>query len=315
MGASTDAPGAGSHTPVLYQEVLQALQPRPGGRYIDGTIGAGGHAAGVLEASAPDGLLLGLDRDPEALRTAAGRLEPFQGRVFLRHASFAEMGRHAADLGWGRVDGVLLDLGLSSLQLDEPTRGFAFSHDGPLDMRFDPSQPGTAADLVNELSEAELADLLYRFGEERQSRRIARAIVRARPLRTTQELARVVARAVGGRKGRRHPATRTFQALRIAVNEELMALERGLEQAVALLAPGGRIAVISFHSLEDRIVKEVFRREARDCLCPPRQPQCTCRHQARLKLVTRKPLRPTEAEVQANPRARSARLRVAERLE
>lgn len=314
MGASHDAAGSGSHTPVLYHPVLAALQPRAGGHYIDGTLGAGGHAAGVLAASEPDGELLGLDCDPAALAVAARRLESFGTRFHPQHASYDQMQTHAARLGWARVEGVLLDLGLSSLQLDDPLRGFAFRLDGPLDMRFDPGQPLTAAALVNGLDEVELAEILSRFGEEPRSRRVARAIVSARPLHSTAALAEVVARAAGGGRSRIHPATRTFQALRIAVNDELGALAAGLEQALELLAVGGKVVVISFHSLEDRMVKEFFRRESRDCLCPPEQVRCVCGHRARLALLNRKPLRADPAEIRLNPRARSARLRAAERL-
>lgn len=314
MGASVDAASAGLHTPVLYQQVLSALQPSPGSRHIDGTIGAGGHALGILHASGPDGQLLGLDRDRQALRVARERLKPFGARAHLRHASFALLADCAADLGWSHVQGILLDLGLSSLQLSDPTRGFSFQQDGPLDMRFDPDQPTTAADLVNGLTEQELADLLRRYGEEPRPRRVARAIVAARPLRSTGQLAEVVARAAGPTRPGLHPATRTFQALRIAVNGELEALEAALPQAVDLLAPGGRLVVISFHSLEDRLVKSFLHDESRDCLCPPGLPACTCGHRATLRLVTRKPVRPDEDEVRRNPRARSARMRVAEKL-
>lgn len=314
MDASSDAPGPAAHRPVLYQQVLTALKPARGGRYIDGTVGAGGHAAGILEASAPDGELLGLDRDPAALEAASARLADYHRRAHLRQASFAHMGQQAEALGWTSVDGILLDLGLSSLQLDDPERGFSFRFEGPLDMRFDPSQAITAADLVNGLDEADLADLLKRYGEERRARRVARAIVQSRPLRTTTELAETVAGALGRSGGRIHPATRAFQALRIAVNDELGELEMGLQSAVELLGPGGRLAVIAFHSLEDRMVKRFMRRESRDCICPPGQPVCTCGHVAQLRLVTRRPLRPEEREVRRNPRARSARLRVAERL-
>jgi 16S rRNA (cytosine1402-N4)-methyltransferase len=301
------------HIPVLLQSVLTFLDVKPGGTYVDGTVGAGGHAASILAASSPDGRLLGLDRDPEALRLAAQRLASFGDRVTLRHGSFVFLGSLAEDVA--PVDGILLDLGLSSMQLDDPGRGFAFSREGPLDMRFDPTSPGpTAADLVNDRSVQDLADILYRYGEERQSRRIARAIAAARPLRTTTELAEVVSAARRGRRERIHPATRTFQALRIAVNDELGALETVLPQAVDLLAPGGRLVVISFHSLEDRIVKHYFRQEATDCVCPPDFPICACDHQPRLEVLTSKPVRPDEEEVEANPRARSARLRAAERL-
>jgi len=293
--------------------VLTFLAVRPGGTYIDATVGGGGHAAAILTASAPDGRLLGLDRDPAALEIARRRLAPFGDRALLRHGSFARLALLAQDIA--PVDGVVFDLGLSSLQLADPRRGFAFSREGPLDMRFDPEAGGpTAADLVNTLSVKELAEVLYRYGEERQARRIAEAIVAARPVRTTTELAEVVAAAVGSRRGRIHPATRTFQALRIAVNRELDALAEALPQALDLLAPGGRLVVISFHSLEDRIVKRFLRRESRDCICPPETPICTCGHRARLRVLTPKPVRPSPEEVAANPRSRSARLRAAQRL-
>jgi 16S rRNA (cytosine1402-N4)-methyltransferase len=302
------------HIPVLYQPVLSALRPAPGRRFLDGTVGAGGHAWGLLEASAPDGEVLGLDRDPGALRLAAERLRPFGVRAHLHQASFAEMQAVTQAVGWDQVDGVLLDLGMSSMQVDDPARGFSFLHDGPLDMRFDPQQPQTAADLVNNLQAGELVDVLTRFGEEPRARRVAQAIVAARPIRTTRALAEIVAMAAGYKGGRTHPATRTFQALRIAVNDELAALEQGLQQAIDLLRPGGRMAVIAFHSLEDRLVKQFMRRESTDCVCPPRQPVCTCDHHASLRLIARSPIRADADEVSQNPRARSARLRVAERL-
>ena len=303
-----------THVPVLFQAVLNGLQVRPGGRYVDATVGGGGHAAGILAASSPGGRLLGLDRDPAAVEAARVRLSSYAARVVLVHSSFSLLAEVARARQFVPVDGVLFDLGLSSLQLADPTRGFAFMADGPLDMRFDPTKGGSgAAALVNRLSPEELAALLYRYGEEKQARRIAEAIVAARPLHTTKELAIVVEQAVG-RRGRIHPATRTFQALRIAVNDELNALEAALPQAVEILAPGGRLAVISFHSLEDRPVKRFMRRESRDCICPPEMPVCTCDHRATLRWVTRKPIRPTAEEISANPRARSARLRVAERI-
>jgi 16S rRNA (cytosine1402-N4)-methyltransferase len=308
------AQGPSPHVPVLYNVVLSALRPAPGCRFVDGTVGAGGHARGLLEASAPDGELLGLDRDPAALRIAADRLQPFGSRALLQQASFADLTAAVEAVGWDQVDGVLLDLGLSSMQLEDPQRGFSFQQDGPLDMRFDPSARRTAADLVNNLQAGELVDLLTRFGEEPRARRVAQAIVAARPIRSTRELADVVARAAGYKGGRTHPATRTFQALRIAVNDELEAVGRGLEQAVRCLRPGGRLAVISFHSLEDRAVKQFLRRERSGCVCPPRQPVCTCGHAASLMEITRSPVRPDDEEVRLNPRARSARMRVAERL-
>jgi len=307
-----------AHIPVLFQAVLDGLQVRPGGRYVDATIGGAGHAAGILAASSPDGRLLGLDRDPAAVDVARARLASYLGRVVIEHRSFVHLAEVARSQQFVPVDGVLFDLGLSSLQLADPSRGLSFTAEGPLDMRFDPAGGGpTAADLVNGLSAEELAALLYCYGEEKQARRIADAILAARPLHTTKELATVVERAVGwgGRRERIHPATRTFQALRIAVNDELAAIEAALPQAVEILAPGGRLAVISFHSLEDRLVKEFMRRESRDCICPPDVPVCTCGHRAMLRLITRKPIRPTAEEVAANPRSRSARLRVAERVQ
>jgi len=312
MDPTRDDPEVRSHLPVLYHQVLSALSPRAGGRHIDGTLGLGGHAAGLLEQSAPDGQLLGLDRDQAALDIAAERLGVYGDRVHLRHASYVQMRQVAQELRWSTVDGVLLDLGLSSLQLDDAQRGFSFRKDGPLDMRFDTNQDLTAADLVNGTHPDDLADILARFGEEPRARSVARAIVAARPLNTTRELAEVVSRVAARKRGGVDPSTRTFQALRIAVNDELDGLEAGLEQALGLLAPGGRIVVISFHSLEDRIVKRTFARESRDCICPPRQPVCTCDHRAQLRLITRRPLRPEQAELQNNPRARSARLRAAE---
>jgi len=302
------------HEPVLYQAIISALRPRDGGFYVDGTVGAGGHAWGILEASSPGGRLLGLDVDPQALDQARERLSPFGDRVTLAQASYTTLGLQLETLGWDSVQGILLDLGVSSLQLDTPERGFSLRLDGPLDMRFDPRAGICAADLINNLSEDELADLIYSYGEERRSRQVARAIVAARPLQTTGELKEVVTKVVGKGQSRVHPATRTFQALRIATNEELKALEKVLPQAMAALSPGGRLAVISFHSLEDRIVKRFFRQESMDCVCPPEQPHCACNHRAVLRLVTRKPIRPEQAEIAANPRARSARLRVAEKL-
>ena len=301
------------HQPVLYHEIILALQPKNKGLYVDGTLGAGGHARGILEACAPDGRLLGLDVDPQALALARKTLAPYGERARLMQASYDSLTETLRTIGWEKLDGILLDLGLSSMQLDTPERGFSFQHDAPLDMRFDPASPTTAADLVNTLPGDELADLIYVYGEERASRRIARAIVRARPLQTTGQLAAVI-ESVLPRRGRIHPATQTFQALRIAVNQELDRVETFLPQAVAALKSGGRLAIISFHSLEDRIVKEYFRRESRDCICPPRQPICTCGHTATLKEISRKPITPGEAEIAANPRARSAKLRVVEKL-
>ncbi|MEJ2263665.1 MAG: 16S rRNA (cytosine(1402)-N(4))-methyltransferase RsmH [Anaerolineales bacterium] len=303
------------HQPVLYKEIIHALQPRSGRHYVDGTLGAAGHAWGILEASSPDGRLLGMDVDPQALQLARANLAPFGSRAIIIRASYATLREQLDLLGWSKVDGILLDLGLSSMQLDTPERGFSFRSEAPLDMRFDPNNPVQAADLVNSLPERDLADLLYRYGEERRSRQIARAIVKARPIRSTHELASLVSSVKKGGRRNIHPATQTFQALRIAVNQELDALESFLPQAVASLKPGGRLAIIAFHSLEDRIVKRFFRRESRDCICPPRQPVCTCGHVAAIKEIERRPIQPQEEEIQSNPRARSARLRVAEKLD
>jgi 16S rRNA (cytosine1402-N4)-methyltransferase len=300
------------HVPVLLGEVLAGLAPRPGAALIDGTVGAGGHSAAWLDA-APGGRVLGFDRDPAAIEQARSALACYGERVVLIRASYASMGSLAPAQGFDATDAVLLDLGYSSAQIDDPARGFSFRHDAPLDMRYDPAQPITAADLVNGLDEAALADVIFRYGEDRHARRIARAIRAARPVESTLALAEIVRRAVPRSNERIDPATRTFQALRIAVNDELGELERALPQAVALLRPGGRLAVISFHSLEDRIVKQHMRREAQDCLCPPRQPVCTCGHTAILRPVTGKPIVAGSAEVAHNPRARSAKLRVAEK--
>lgn len=302
------------HKPVLYQEVLQYLDPKPGRKYIDGTVGAGGHAAGILQASSPDGLLLGLDVDPHALTLASDHLRSYDNRAMLQRSSYTEMKTRCQELGWNQVNGILLDLGASSMQFDNPERGFSFLAEAPLDMRFSPDAEVTAAELVNELPERDLADLIYQYGEERHSRRIAREIVGARPVRTTTQLAELVAKAKPRKRHGIHPATQTFQALRIAVNRELESIEQVLPAAVELLADGGRLVVISFHSLEDRIVKRYFQQESRDCICPPSQPICTCGHTAQISVLTKKPVSATESEVRDNPRSRSAKLRAAERI-
>jgi 16S rRNA (cytosine1402-N4)-methyltransferase len=304
-----------THQPVLYNEIIHAMQPQRGGLYVDGTVGAGGHAWGILQASNPDGQLLGLDVDPHALVLAREKLAEFGERAHLVRASYVTLLKQLAVLKWRLVDGILLDLGLSSMQLDTQARGFSFQAEAPLDMRFDPAGKTSAVDLVNQMDEVELADILFRYGEEHRSWQVARAIVNARPITTTTQLAKVVAGVTGGGKSGIHPATRTFQALRIAVNGELDALEEVLPQMLEALAPGGRLAIISFHSLEDRIVKQFVRRESRDCICPPRQPVCTCGHKATLRILSSKPIRPQETEKRNNPRSRSARLRVAERIE
>ncbi len=306
-------PGAAFHQPVMVEEVVRALQVHDGGRYVDATVGTGGHAQAILEA-APRVRLLGLDVDPDALALARERLAPYGDRVVLRRASYTRLPTELARLGWEEVDGIVADLGVSSLQLDRPDRGFSFREAGPLDMRFDPEAPVTAAQLVNTLTEEALAEIFWKYGEERYARRIARAIVRARPLHTTRELADLVARVVPFQRPGFHPATRVFQALRIAVNRELENLERFLPLAIEALKPGGRLAVIAFHSLEDRIVKHVFKEEARGCVCPPSVPVCQCGRTPRVRIVKPFPMRPSEEEVRRNPRARSARLRVVERL-
>jgi 16S rRNA (cytosine1402-N4)-methyltransferase len=304
----------GIHVAVLLVETLDGLAVRPGGVYLDATVGAAGHALAILGRSAPGGRLMVVDVDPRALETARRGLAAFGDRVSFIRGSFADLAAHAHAVGLAAFDGIVFDLGFSSDQVGDPATGLSFATESPLDMRLDRSVGQTAGDLVNHLPEGELADIIFAYGEDRRSRRIARAIVGARPLATTTALAAVVARAVGHTGGRIHPATRTFQALRIAVNDELAALERALPQAIALLAPGGRLAVIAFHSLEDRIVKHAFRNASRDCVCPPGLPECRCAHRATLRLVTRRPITPTDDEVAANPRARSARLRIAERL-
>jgi 16S rRNA (cytosine1402-N4)-methyltransferase len=301
------------HQPVLYNEIIHALRPENGGRYVDATLGAGGHAFGLLAESGPTGQLLGMDIDPQALELARRRLAPFGERTRLIKASYTSLPEQLVALGWASVDGILLDLGASSLQFDRPERGFSFLADGPLDMRFDPGNTLTAGEIVNQWPESELAEVLFRYGEEPAARRIARAILKARPIAGTHQLAAIV-EAVKPRRGGHHPATQTFQALRIAVNGELESVERVLPMAVAALGPGGRLAVISFHSLEDRLVKAYFRRESRDCICPPRQPVCTCGHKASVNEINRRPIVPSEQEIQSNSRSRSAKLRIVEKL-
>jgi 16S rRNA (cytosine1402-N4)-methyltransferase len=304
-----------THIPVLYQEVLTVLDPRPGGCFIDATLGGGGHAEAILRATAPEGRLLGLDADPRAVARSAQRLAEFGGRAMLVHANFRHLAEAAQQHGFAAVDGILLDLGVSSFQLDDPDQGFSFRLEGPLDLRLDPTMGQSAAEVVNTLAEDELAEIIFRYGEERFARRIAHRIVVRRPLQSTTELAEVIEAAVGGRKGARlHPATRTFQALRIYVNAELQNLEAVLPQTLTLLRPGGVLAVISFHSLEDRIVKHFLRRESSDCICPPRTPVCQCGHRAQVVVSERKGITPGAAEIARNPRSRSARLRCARRL-
>jgi 16S rRNA (cytosine1402-N4)-methyltransferase len=307
------------HLSVLPEEVLRFLAPRPGGVYVDGTVGGGGHARQVLDASAPDGRLIGIDRDRDALAATARRLAGYGERATLCQGNFADLAHILAGCGVEAIDGFLADLGVSSHQLDTAERGFSFQQDAPLDMRMDRSNGVTAADLVNSLPEAELVRIIREYGEERWAARIAAFIVRERgtaPIETTARLVDIIKGAIPKAKWeeRLHPATRTFQALRIAVNEELESVSRGLAAAVRFLRPGGRIAVISFHSLEDRIVKQAFRGLTGGCTCPKGLAVCVCGNAPTLKILTGKPVMATEEEIERNPRARSARLRVAEKL-
>ena len=303
-----------THRPVLLHEVIEYLAPRSGGLYIDGTVGEGGHASAILQVAAPGGRLLGIDLDPQALERAGSRLQEYRDLFVPARASYAHVAEVADDLGFRPADGILLDLGLSSLQLGDSGRGFSFQREEPLDMRYDPEGDLTTADIVNRYPQEELARILSSYGEEPRAKAIARAVAGERPLRSTRDLADLVLRVYGGRRGRTHPATRTFQALRIAVNSELDNVRTGLEAAISLLKPLGRLAVISYHSLEDRIVKETMAREARDCICPPRLPACVCGHTASLKILSRKIITPSREEILGNPSSRSARMRVAERL-
>ncbi len=303
-----------THTPVLLEETIRALTVQPGGRYIDCTLGSGGHAAAILEHSLPGGQLLGIDADPEAIKVAGARLETSKSSVLLVNENFANLTAICIKYDFSPVHGILFDLGLSSLQLDGNGRGFSFQRDAPLDMRLNPGQEVTAADIINTYSESELAHLIKRYGEEGHSRRIAHYIVQERPIKTTLHLVRTVEWAIGSRRGRIHPATRTFQALRIAVNHELENLEIALKQAVNLLGFESRLVVISYHSLEDRIVKQFMQRESKGCICPPDAPTCVCQHIPSLRLINKKVITPSPAEVQLNPRSRSAKLRAAERI-
>jgi 16S rRNA (cytosine1402-N4)-methyltransferase len=308
------------HKPVLVGEVIASLQCRAGAVYVDGTLGGGGHAFEILRNSAPDGRLIGIDADGDALREARKRLAPFGDRTILVKGNFADMETILSGLNIEKVGGILLDLGVSSYQLDTAERGFSFTLDAPLDMRMDRTWGRSAYDLVHTLSEEELERVIRKFGEERMARRIARAIAKRRaisPIRTTGDLAGVVAGAVpkSADTARIHPATRTFQALRIAVNDELVNLDRAISVGMERLKPGGRFCVISFHSLEDRIVKNAFRAGEKGCICPPDLPVCACGWKRMMKVVTRKPVVAGEAEVRDNPRARSAKLRTAERIE
>lgn len=300
------------HSPVLLQEVVAALKPGTGGRFVDCTVGEAGHSVAILDRGAG---VLGIDLDSDALGVARRRLEKHGDRVHLVAGSYADLETIASEHGYVPADGVLLDLGISSLQIDTAARGFSIQRESRLDMRFDSTQELTAHEVVNTYSEREIADLIYELGEEPSSRRIARAIVQGRPVNSTAELADIVVNAVGRRpKSRTHPATRTFQAIRMTVNQELENITNGLEGAVRILASAGRLAVISYHSLEDRLVKRFLKLESSDCICPPATPLCVCGHAARMSLVSRRVIKPSAQELEANPRSRSARLRVAERI-
>jgi 16S rRNA (cytosine1402-N4)-methyltransferase len=306
-----------THVSVLAEEVGDFLRPQPGKRYLDGTLGGGGQAEKILIESGPTGQVLGLDLDDEALAAARARLSRYGARFISRQASFAAAREILTELNWQSVDGAVLDLGVSSHQLDTPERGFSFRLSGRLDMRMDRRQTLDAAEIVNRYSAAELERILKIYGEEPRARRIAAAIVAARrqhPIERTDQLAALIAQAKGGRAGERHPATQSFQALRIAVNRELDELEHFLEGSYELLTPGARLVVISFHSLEDRLVKSAFRKWSRACICPPRAPVCTCGWSRKAKLLTSRPVTPSAAELKMNPRARSAKLRAVEKI-
>ena len=306
------------HIPVLRDEVLECLKPSPDGVYVDATVGLGGHSLAILENSTPNGCVIGIDADAAALAIAQARLNAFPERHRLIHGNFAQMAALLAHHAIDAVDGILLDLGVSSFQLDTPERGFSFRHPAPLDMRMDTRQSLTAMHVVNENTADALAAIFKRYGEERFARRIAQRIVQARQqgqITTTVQLAEIVTMAVPPRRAARiHPATRVFQALRIYVNAELENLATGLEAAISLLKPGGRLCVITFHSLEDRIVKRCFQREARACICQPKTPVCICGHRPSLQILTKKPVQPSADEVRRNPRARSAKLRAARKI-
>ncbi|MBN2099445.1 MAG: 16S rRNA (cytosine(1402)-N(4))-methyltransferase RsmH [Dehalococcoidia bacterium] len=302
------------HTPVLLRTTVELLNVRPGGRFVDATLGTGGHAEAILQFCSPGGSLLGIDADPKALGVAQRRLLPHGQAVTLVNDNFRNLEAICRAHDFHPVDGILLDLGISSLQLDDTDRGFSFRFDAPLDMRFGTDQPATAADILNSFDEKDLVAILREYGEERHSRLIARRIVTTRPIRTTMQLVNAIENLPGMTSGRIHPATRTFQALRIAVNREIDNLKEVLSQTVRVLAKGGRLAVISYHSLEDRSVKQFMQTESSTCLCPPEVPVCTCGHTPTLRLVNRKAIAPSEEEKRDNPRSRSAKLRVAERL-
>jgi 16S rRNA (cytosine1402-N4)-methyltransferase len=313
-----DEPTSRPHVPVMREAVMGFLGCHAGGVYVDGTVGGGGYAEAILQASAPDGVLIALDCDAEAIARAQERLASFQNRLFLVQANFADLPHILEKLGQGPVDGIVVDLGVSSFQITDSSRGFSFMLDGPLDMRMNRNLPQTAADLVNTLSERDLTRLIRDLGEERWASRIAHAIVLRRqfgPFTTTLELAEEVQKIVPKSRDsfRIHPATRTFQALRLAINRELESLEQFLARVLDLMKPGGKLCTVAFHSLEDRIIKHSFREWAKSCTCPKDIPRCQCLGQPLVKLLTRRPMRPDQGEIERNPSARSARLRAAEK--
>ncbi|MFC1900381.1 16S rRNA (cytosine(1402)-N(4))-methyltransferase RsmH [Chloroflexota bacterium] len=305
---------APAHIPVLIEEAIKALAVQPGGRYIDCTLGAGGHAAAILEKSSPGGQLLGIDADVDAIKAAGQNLLAYSDSILLINDNFVNLKAICYKYDFLPVHGIVLDLGLSSLQLESETRGFSFQRNAPLDMRVNPNQELTASYIVNSYPEIELANLIRSYGEETRSRQIARRIIKDRPIKSTLELSRTIERVTGSKRGKIHPATKTFQALRIAVNRELENLDSTLKQAVDLLGYEGRLVVISYHSLEDRIVKQFMKQESQDCICPPSIPTCVCGHSASLKLINKRVITPSLPEVQSNPRSRSAKLRAAERI-
>lgn len=306
------------HIPVLKQEVLEGLKIRPDGIYVDATVGMGGHSAEVA-ARLKDGRLIGIDRDPNALKTSAKKLQPYEDRVTLLHGNFTDLKRLLAEAEISRVHGILMDIGVSSPQIDTPERGFSYLREGPLDMRMDPTQELSAQDIIADWDEKQLEEIFWKYGEERWGRKIAQRIVRERhehPIRTTLDLADLIERAIPRRSQKDgHPAKRVFQALRITVNDELGALQQALTDAMQLLAPGGRLCVITFHSLEDRIVKQFLVEQSRSCICPKELPVCVCHHTPAARIITRKPLTAKKEELERNPRAASAKLRIGEKIQ
>ncbi|MQG20095.1 MAG: 16S rRNA (cytosine(1402)-N(4))-methyltransferase RsmH [SAR202 cluster bacterium] len=302
------------HIPVMVPEILKYLEVSSGGRYIDCTLGEGGHTKSLLEASNPGGEVLGIDADHEAIEVSKNRLEEYGERFIYDNSNFKNIKKIAMKSKFVPCHGILFDLGVSSLQLDKESRGFSFRRKAPLDMRFSINQTLTAQDVLNTFSESEISDILYQYGEERQSRKIAKLIIENRPLSNADELSDLIKKNIRQTNYKINPSTKTFQALRIYINEELNSLSQALEQSLEILGVGGRMAVISYHSLEDRIVKNFFKKESKYCICPPNIPKCDCGHFPKLKIITKKPVSPSQSEIEANKRSRSAKLRVVERI-